>query len=184
MKKPVKKKRQYRSPESRARQLAGLSNVRIEDHVMGVQIEKVVGQGAFATVPEEKKKEIIEMYCKGMSCRAIQEITGYGRQTIDDIKRYAMDHDSQFRGQMFRNSVREKLQNVVEGTADRLADLVPEMSAKDSAVALGIAFDKLQALDRTSSPEQLHQHIHMHAPAELNSAFLAAMQPKQNQTHE
>ena len=180
MKKKPTKKRQYRSPESRARQLAGLSGVRVEDHVMGVQVEKVNGKGLFATIPEEKRKEIIDMYCKGMSCRAIQEATGIGRQTIDDIKRYALDHDSQFRNTMFRNSMREKLQTVVEGSADRLTELMPEMSAKDSAIALGIAFDKLQALDKNSGPETLHQHIHMHAPAELNSAFMAAMQqPKQ-----
>lgn len=180
-KEPPKKKKQYRSPESRARQLAGLNGVRIEDHVMGVDVQKINGQGAFASITEEKRKEIIEMYCKGMSCRAIEEVTGIGRQTIDDIKRYALDHDSQFRNAMFKVSMRQKLQTVVENSTDRLTELMPEMGAKDAALTLGITFDKLMALDRNNGPETLHQHIHMHAPAELNNAFLNAMQPKEMQ---
>jgi len=176
---PPKKKKVYRSPESRARQLAGLNCVRIEDHVMGVDIEKVNGKGQFATLSEDKRKEIIDMYCKGMSCRAIEEATGIGRQTIDDIKRYALDHDSQFRNAMFKVNMRQKLQTVVEDSTDRLAELMPEMGAKDAALTLGITFDKLMALDRNAGPETLHQHIHMHAPAELNNAFLSAMQPKE-----
>lgn len=178
-KEPPKKKKVYRSPESRARQLAGLNGVRIEDHVMGVDVQKINGQGAFSSVPDEKKKEIIDMYCKGMSCRAIEEATGIGRQTIDDIKRYALDHDSQFRNAMFKVNMRQKLQTVVENSTDRLTELMPEMGAKDAALTLGITFDKLMALDRNAGPETLHQHIHMHAPAELNNAFLNAMQPKE-----
>jgi hypothetical protein len=179
-KKPRKKK-VYRSPESRARQLAGLSGVRIEDHVMGVEIEKVNGKGQFASISEDKRKEVIDMYCKGMSCRAIEEATGIGRQTIDDIKRYALDHDSQFRSLMFKVNIRQKLQTLVENSTDRLTDLMPEMSAKDAGLALGISFDKLMALDRNSGPETLHQHVHLHAPSELNNAFLTAMQPKEMQ---
>ena len=146
---------------------------------MGVEIEKINGKGQFASITEEKRKEVIDMYCKGMSCRAIEEATGIGRQTIDDIKRYALDHDSQFRNTMFKVNIRQKLQSVVEGSAGRLDELMPEMSAKDAALTLGITFDKLMALDRNAGPETLHQHIHMHAPAELNNAFMAAMQPKE-----
>ena len=48
---PKRKKRNavYRSPESRARQLAGLSGVKIEKHVPGVVMEKVNGQGALTS---------------------------------------------------------------------------------------------------------------------------------------
>ena len=79
---------------------------------------------------------------------------------------------------MFKVSLREKLQNVVDGAADRVNELMPEMSAKDSVLALGITLDKLMALDKNSGPETLHQHVHLHAPAELNSAFMSAMNPR------
>lgn len=178
-KKEPKKKKQYRSPESRARQLAGLAGVKISDHVMGCDhIQKVNAGGALASVSEDQKKQIIEMYCKGMSLRAIQEATGLGKDTINSVKQSMLDHDSQFRNAMFKINLREKLQQVVEGAADRVNELMPEMSAKDSVLALGISMDKLMALDRNSGPDTLHQHVHLHAPAELNNAFMAAMQPK------
>jgi hypothetical protein len=174
-----KKKKVYRSPESRARQLAGLSGVKISDHVMGCDhIQKVNAGGALASVSEEQKKQIIEMYCKGMSLRAIQESTGLGKDTINGVKQSMLDHDSQFRNTMFKVSLREKLQQVVEGAADRVNELMPEMSAKDSVLALGISIDKLMAMDRNSGPDTLHQHVHLHAPAELNNAFMDAMKPK------
>lgn len=178
--KEKKKVKKYRSAESRARQLSGLNGVKVSDHVIGFDhIEKVNGKGAFASVPEDTRKQIIEMYCKGMSVRAIEAATGVCKSTVDDIKRSALDHDSQFRNAMFKVNLREKLQNVVDGAADRVADLLPEMSAKDSVLALAITFDKLQALEKTNGPETLHQHVHLHAPTELNNAFMNAMTPKQ-----
>ena len=177
-KKPRKPK-VYKSAESRARQLAGLSGVKISDHVMGCDhIQKVNAGGALASVTEEQRKQIIDMYCKGMSLRAIEEVIGIGRNTIMEVKQSMLDHDSQFRNTMFKVSLREKLQNVVDGAADRVNELMPEMSAKDSVLALGITLDKLMALDKNSGPETLHQHVHLHAPAELNSAFMSAMNPR------
>lgn len=170
-----KAKSKYKSPESRARQLAGLSGVRIEDHVMGVNVQKVNGAGPLASVTEEQRKTIIDLYCQGHSLRAIEEKTGLSRQTCDDVKRYALDHDSQFRNQMFQINLRQKLQNVVESSADRVAELMPDMSAKDAVLALGITFDKLASMDKNKSPDSLHQHVHLHAPADLSAAFMNAM---------
>jgi hypothetical protein len=182
MKKPKPKRKQtYRSPESRARQLAGLSGVRIEDHVMGTGIQKINGAGPLASVSEDVRKQIIELYCKGMSLRAIEEITGLSRQVCMEVKQTALDHDSQFRNAMFKVNLRGKLQSVVESAADRVAELMPEMSAKDSVLALGIAFDKVMSMDKNNGPDTLHQHIHMHAPAELNNAFMAALKPTNEQ---
>lgn len=180
MKEKPKKKPVYRSAESRARQLAGLAGVKISDHVMGCDhIQKVNGTGALSSVPDEKKKEIIDMYCKGMSLRAIEQVTGIGRTTLMDIKQGMLDSDSQFRNTMFKLSLKEKLQKVVDGAADRVNELMPEMSAKDSVLALGISIDKLMALDKNAGPETLHQHVHLHAPAELNNAFMSAMKPRE-----
>lgn len=179
MKEKPRAPKKYKSAESRARQLAGLANVRISDHVMGCDhIAKVNAGGALASVNEEQKKQIIDMYCKGMSLRAIEDVTGIGRNTIMEVKQSMLDHDSQFRNTMFKVSLREKLQNVVDGAADRVNELMPKMSAKDSVLALGITLDKLMALDKNTGPETLHQHVHLHAPAELNSAFMSAMKPK------
>ena len=179
MKEKPKKPKVYRSAESRARQLAGLSGVKISDHVMGADhIQKVNAGGMLASVSDDQKKQIIELYCKGLSLRAIQEITGLGKDTINGVKASMLDHDSQFRNQMFKINLRDKLQQVVDGAADRVNELMPEMSAKDSVLALGISIDKLMAMDRNSGPDTLHQHVHLHAPAEVNNAFMAAMQPK------
>lgn len=170
-KKPIK----YRSPESRARQLAGLSGVKIEDHVPGVQMEKLNGKGVFAGVSEEQRKQILEMFCNGMSCRAIGERMGLGRQTVDDIKNYYLDNDSQFRTTFFQTSVRNKLQTVIDGAADRLIELKDEMSAKDAAITLGIAIDKYTSLQKNKGPEQLHQHVHIHGVSEIGDAIKMAL---------
>ncbi len=109
-KKP-QKKRVYKSPETRARQLAGLANVRIEDHVMGVTgIEKVNGQGYLAGVSEDMKKQVIQLYCEGYSIRAIVEKTGVSQTVVHAIKTHGLDHDSQFREKMYQASLKEKLQ--------------------------------------------------------------------------
>ena len=70
---PKRKKRNavYRSPESRARQLAGLSGVKIEKHVPGVIQEKVNGQGALAGIPPEIQKKVLDLFVTGQHSRAI-----------------------------------------------------------------------------------------------------------------
>jgi hypothetical protein len=176
-KKPAKK-RVYKSPETRARQLAGLANVRIEDHVMGVQVEKVNGQGYLASVTEDQKKQVIDLYCQGYSVRGIVEKTGVSQTVVQAIKTYGLDHDSQFREKMYAAGLKEKLQQVAAGAADRVIELMPEMSAKDSVLAMGIATDKLAALERNRGPESLHQHVHVHTTAEVGDAFMQAMKPK------
>jgi transposase-like protein len=176
-KKP-QKKRVYKSPETRARQLAGLANVRIEDHVMGVQVEKVNGQGYLAGVSDDMKKQVIQLYCEGYSIRAIVEKTGVSQTVVHAIKTHGLDHDSQFREKMYQASLKEKLQQVAAGAADRVIELMPEMSAKDSVLAMGIATDKLAALERNRGPESLHQHVHVHTTAEVGDAFMQAMKPK------
>jgi hypothetical protein len=176
-KKP-QKKRVYKSPETRARQLAGLAGVRIEDHVMGVQVQKVNGQGYLAGVTEDQKKQIIELYCQGYSVRAIEEKTGMSKTVVHAVKTYGLDHDSQFREKMYQAGLKEKLQKVAAGAADRVSELMPEMAAKDAVLAMGIAVDKLAALERNRGPESLHQHVHVHTTAEVGDAFMAAMKPK------
>lgn len=177
-KKKPKKKKVYRSPESRARQLAGLSGVRIEDHVMGVNIEKVNGKGLLAGVSEDMRKQVIDLYCQGLSVRAIQERTGVSKTVAHYIKTHALDNDSQFREKIRQMSLREKLHQVADLSADRVIELMPEMSARDSVIALGIATDKLMALERNRGPESLHQHVHVHTTAEVGNAFMEAMKPK------
>jgi hypothetical protein len=176
--KKEKKERKYKSPESRARQLAALSGVKVEKHVPGVEIQKTNGQGAFASVPEDVRRQIIEMYCQGMSVRAIEARTGISKSTINDIKTYAIDESSHMRDQMFNVSIKQKLQKIVDASVDRVDELIPEMAAKDVVLAMGIAMDKLVAMEKNKGPETLHQHLHLHAPAELNSALMNAMKPK------
>jgi hypothetical protein len=177
-----KKEVKYRSPEARARQLAGLSGVDVKKHVPEATIEKLNGQGPFASVSDEKRKEILELFCAGHSCRYIEEKTGFGRQTIDDIKRYYLDNDSQFRNAFFKSNLKQKLQTVIDGAADRLIEAAPEMSGKEAALTLGIAMDKYLALEKNSGgPEQLHQHVHIHGVSEIGDAFKMALQPKKHE---
>jgi len=176
-KKP-QKKRVYKSAESRARQLAGLAGVRIEDHVMGVEIEKVNGKGYLASTTEDQRKLVIDLYCQGNTITAIVEKTGLSQTVVHAIKTHNLDHDSQFREKMYQASLKQKLQQVAAGAADRVIELMPEMSAKDSILAMGIATDKLASLERNKGPESLHQHVHVHTTAEVGDAFMAAMKPK------
>lgn len=177
-KKPAKKK-VYKSPESRARQLAGLANVRIEDHVMGTGVKKVHGQGYLASVSDEQRKTVIELYCQGYTIQAIVGKTGLSQTVVHAIKTHGLDHDSQFRDKMHQAALKQKLQQVATGAADRVIELMPEMSAKDSVLAMGIAADKLAALERNKGPESLHQHLHLHTTAEVQDSFMQAMKPKQ-----
>jgi len=176
--KEKKPKKKYKSPESRARQLAGLAGVRIEDYVMGTNVQKVNGMGMLASVSEDMRKQVIELYCQGFSVRAIEEKTGVSKTVAQAIKTHGLDHDSQFREKMYAASLKDKLQQVADGAADRVIELMPEMSAKDSVLALGIATDKLAAMDRNKSVDSLHQHVHVHTTAEVGNAFMAAMTPK------
>jgi hypothetical protein len=176
--KPKPKKKVYKSPETRARQLAGLAGVRIEDYVMGTDVEKVNGLGRMASVSEDMRKQVIELYCQGLSVRAIEERTGISKSVVHEIKTTGLDHDSQFREKMYAAGLKEKLQRVADGAADRVIELMPEMSAKDSVLALGIATDKLAAMDRNRSVDSLHQHVHVHTTAEVGDAFMQAMKPK------
>jgi hypothetical protein len=177
MKKRQKAKSTYRSPESRARQLAGLANVKVEG------VEKVNGKGLFASVTEEVRKEIIDLFCKGHSCRYIGNKVGLSAQTVDDVKNYYLDEDGQFRNTLFQINMRTKLQTVVDGALDRVTETLSEMSPKDSAIVLGVAMDKLMALDKSKTPEQLHQHLHVHShtDAYISSEIQSAMKPKNNQ---
>ena len=176
MKEP--KKRTYKSAESRARQLAGLSGVKIEDHVMGTGIEKVNGAGPFASIPEEVRKQVIEMYCQGMSIRAIEARTGLSKSTINELKTHAIDADSHLRDKLFNINLRQKLQSVVDHAIDRVEDVIDEMSAKDLVITLGVATDKLLQLDKGRNPDQIHQHVHLHGTSELADMFMAAQKPK------
>ena len=151
MKKPKRKtksKRVYKSPESRARQLAGLAGVRIEDHVMGVTLEKLNGKGLCASVDEETQKRVVELFCQGWTDRAIAKELNLSVFTTHNVRSNRIDSDSAFREKMFKMSFRQKMQQVADGAADRVVELLPEMSAKDSVLALGIATDKLLALER------------------------------------
>ena len=176
--KPKPKKKVFKSPEARARQLAGLANVRIEDYVMGTDVQKVNGLGRMASVSEDMRKQVIDLYCQGLSVRAIEERTGISKSVVHEIKTTGLDHDSQFREKMYAAGLKEKLQKVADGAADRVIELMPEMSAKDSVLALGIATDKLAAMDRNRSVDSLHQHVHVHTTAEVGDAFMQAMKPK------
>jgi hypothetical protein len=110
--------------------------------------------------------------------RAIEEKTGASKTVVQAIKTHGLDHDSQFREKMYQAGLKEKLQQVAAGAADRVIELMPEMSAKDSVLAMGIAADKLAALERNKGTESLHQHVHLHTTAEVGDAFMAAMKPK------
>mgnify|MGYP003346994428 CR=1 FL=1 len=62
---------------------------------------------------------------------------------------------------------------------ERISELMPTISARDATLALGIAVDKLVYLDKTASPEQLHQHVHLHhTPTDIANGFMEALKPK------
>ncbi len=176
--KPKKKaKSKYRSAESRARQLAGLRGVKIEDHVMlenPEEFKKVNGGGLLAGVSDEKKQQVLELFAKGHSCRFIEDKVGLSRQTVDSIKVHQMDMDAGFRLAYYNSQIKRKLAAVVEGSLDRVNELMPEMSAKDAVLAMGISIDKMNAMDK-QTPDQLHQHIHIHGAADITKMFSDAI---------
>ena len=145
---------------------------------MGTGIEKINGNGLFASVPEDAQKQIIEMYCQGMSVRAIEQKTGFSKSTINEVKIHAIDRDSHLRDKLFNINLRQKLQTVVDHAVDRVDDMLDDMSAKDVVIAFGVAADKLMALDKGKSPDQIHQHLHLHTQAELTDDIVNAMKPR------
>lgn len=178
MPKKKRAKPQYKSPEARARQLAGLANVKVEDYVPGVEVEKVNGKGFLASVSEEMKRKVLELFCAGHSIRNVADQVDLSYRTCESIKHYYLDNDSQFRNAFFAQNVRQKLQTIISGSADRLIELTPELSAKDAALTLGITMDKYLALDKNKAPEQLHQHVHIHGVSEIGDAFKLALNTK------
>lgn len=178
MQKPKKKKRQYKSAETRARQLAGLANVKIEDHVMGVQIEKINGKGLFAGVSEEQRKEILELYCQGHGSPYIADKVGVSYNTVNEVRQYFLDYDSQFRNSYFSANLKGRMQTLIDGAMKRVEDTLPEMAPKDAVLTLGVTLDKYMALEKNKAPEQLHQHVHLHAHGEIGDLFNQASKPK------
>ena len=176
--KPKKKKRQYKSAETRARQLAGLANVKIEDHVMGVQVEKINGKGLFAGVSEDQRKQILELYCQGHGSPFIADKVGVSYNTVNEVRQYFLDYDSQFRNAYFTANLKNKMQVLIDGAMQRVEDTLPEMAPKDAVLTLGITLDKYMALEKGKSPEQLHQHVHLHGNTEISDQFMQALKPK------
>lgn len=183
MKKQKTKKRQYKSPESRARQLAALANVRIEDHVMGVKMEKINGKGDWASVSEEKRKEILKLYTQGHTIVAIAEKLGMSKTVVGDVKLRAIDTDTEFADAMFRVNIRQKLHKAAESSLDRVQDLISEMSPRDATLAMEKTFDLVLKLDKEKKPEINSINLHLHGnDSKLQSEFLAAMGEKENKT--
>lgn len=176
--KPKKKKRQYKSAETRARQLAGLANVKIEDHVMGVQVEKINGKGLFAGVSEDQRKQILELYCQGHGSPFIADKVGVSYNTVNEVRQYFLDYDSQFRNAYFTANLKNKMQVLIDGAMQRVEDTLSEMAPKDAVLTLGITLDKYMALEKSKSPEQLHQHVHLHGNTEISDQFMQALKPK------
>lgn len=175
MAEPKKPKKKYKSPESRARQLAGLSGVRIEDHVMGCDhIQKINGKGDWASVTEEQRKQILDMYSSGQTITAIAEKLNLSKTVVGDVKLRALDTDTQFANAMFKVNIRQKLQNVAELSADKVSELIPEMNARDAVLALSKSMEALAEIEATKVPEVSSMHLHLHA-SDIQAQFLAAM---------
>lgn len=168
------RKKIYKSAETKARQLAGLSGVSTKKHT-GVELEKVNGKGHTVGIPEDIRKACLEMLLQENSKASISLKLGISEPLVEHIKQLAIDQDPTFRAGIYKNNLRERLKAVVEGSAARLEELMPEMGGKDAALALGISFDKLMALDKTNQTESLHQHVHLHAPTDIANGFLNAI---------
>ena len=128
---------------------------------------------------------VCKLYLEGHIIRHIAATVNLSEDTVYNIKSYAMDTDPAFRETMHKQNMRERLRTMVSRSVERLDELMPEMSAKDAALAMGIGFDKLAALDRNNQPETLHQHVHLHGPNDIAKGLLDAMKPKHNdkETH-
>jgi len=169
------KPKKYKSPETRARQLAGLSGVRIEDHVEGCgHIEKINGKGDWASVSEEQRKQILDMYCAGNTITAIAEKLNLSKTVVGDVKLRALDTDTQFANAMFKTNIRKKLQNVAELSADKVAELIPEMNARDAVLALSKSVEALGQMEAVKVPDIQVTNFHLHA-SDIQRQFLEAM---------
>jgi hypothetical protein len=166
----------YKSETARANQLAGLSGVRVKDHV-NVDVEKINGRGALAIATDEVRKRVIDMYQQGNATSAIVAATGLGEDVVSAIKTHALDTDSQFRESYYRHNLKAKLQRVADASLDRLTDLMPTMGGRDAAIAAGITMDKLLAMER-STPDIMHQHVHIHGAQDISKMFQDALKPK------
>lgn len=176
--KPVKKK-VYKSAETRARQLAGLAGVRIEDHVHGCEhIKKVNGQGLWASVSEEQRKRILELYTSGKTIPQIAEITGLSKTVVGDVKLRALDEDTQFANDMFKINFRRKLQRTAENALDRVEELLPEMDGRDAVLAFNKAAETLMEMENQAAAQVSSVHMHVHTDdSALRDQFFAAMKP-------
>jgi hypothetical protein len=176
------KPKKYRSPESRARQLAGLSGVRISDHVEGCDhVQKINGKGDWASVSEEQRKQILELYSKGQTITAIAERLNLSKTVVGDVKLRALDTDTQFANAMFRVNIRQKLQNVAELSADKVSELIPEMNARDATLALSKAMEALGQMEADKMPDIQVNNFHLHA-SDIQRQFLAAMNDSEETT--
>lgn len=181
-KKPAAKKKVYKSPESRARQLAGLAGVRISDHVHGCEhIEKVNGKGLWASVSEEQRKQILKLYCEGKTITGIAETMGLSKTVVGDVKLRALDEDTQFANDMFKLNFRRKLQQTASSALERVEELMPEMEARDAVLAFDKAANILMEMEAQQKPEIGSVNLHLHSSDnDLASQFLAAMgEPRQ-----
>lgn len=168
------RKKIYKSAETKARQLAGLSGVSTKKHT-GVELEKVNGKGHTVGIPDDIRKACLDMLLQEGKVASIANKLGISENLVNHIKELAIDQDPVFRAGIYKNNLRERLRAVVEGSADRLQELMPGMGGKEAALALGISFDKLMALDKSGQSEQLHQHVHLHAPTDIANGFLNAI---------
>lgn len=176
-KKPAAKKKVYKSPESRARQLAGLAGVRISDHVHGCEhVEKVNGKGLWASVSEEQRKRILQLYCEGKTITSIAETMGLSKTVVGDVKLRALDEDTQFANDMFKINFRKKLQQTASSALERVDELMPEMEARDAVLAFDKAAQLLLEMEAQQKPDIGSVNLHLHSSdADLANQFLAAM---------
>jgi hypothetical protein len=70
------------------------------------------------------------------------------------------------------------MQTLIDGAMKRVEDTLPEMAPKDAVLTLGVTLDKYMALEKNKAPEQLHQHVHLHAHGEIGDLFNQASKPK------
>lgn len=170
------KPKQYKSPETKARQLAGLAGVRIEDHVEGCgHIQKINGKGDWASVSEEQRRQILDMYCAGNTITAIAEKLNLSKTVVGDVKLRALDTDTQFANAMFKVNIRRKLQNAAEASTDRVIELIPEMNGRDSTLTMSKTIEALNQLDAVKVPEiQVTNNINLNA-SDIQRQFLEAM---------
>lgn len=172
-----KPKKKYKSAESRARQLSGLTHVKISDHVHGCDhIQKIDGKGLWASVSEEQRKRILQLYCEGKTITSIAETMGLSKTVVGDVKLRALDEDTQFANDMFKINFRKKLQQTASSALERVDELMPEMEARDAVLAFDKAAQLLLEMEAQQKPDIGSVNLHLHSSdADLANQFLAAM---------